>query len=712
MKKNYLSKTLSVLFLSLFLSVTSHAQLGTTTFNTATDKSVNYGGTWTDGSNLGTGFGSWVLTKSATNSGFYIGGTGQGDPSFGLYSENSGNFAAAQRNFLSNLKKGEKISVNVGHTVTINGEIFLQLLDDGVPVYTLKFVGGASNWQINDGGADFTISQPYAANTSLAFTFTYNENGTYSYTFGAASGNDFTPNNAISGINGIKFQSTNQGGDQNFGFNNLSIDSKYTITNNSTVASDANITIPYLEVQAGSTVNIGTNSNTTISGDLTVNGNLNINSGSSLIVNGTSTGNVTYNRNLPTSNWYLISSPVSGQAYNDAYVTDNGIASSNDNPTNRGIATYTTASNDWLYLQGGGSGTFNNGQGYSVKRTATGNVSFTGTINTADVSVAVVATDGGEINKGFNLIGNPFTSHLQSNLFLADNTANLVSQTIWVWNGSAYETRVTAQNFVLAPAQGFFIRSSNGTNLNIAESYQSSTGGTFLKSSNTEVKLMMNDGTFDRFAKMYYLDNVTKGFDNGFDGETFGGIENSVDVFTNLLENNEGKKYQIQSLQLAEMETMVIPVGIKAASGKEITFTAEALNLPNDLKVFLEDRVTNTVTRLDEANTSYKITLSEAVNETGRFYLHTKASSVLSTADITLENISVFSTNNGTLRIVGLPSGKSNLKLYNILGKQVMQTTFTSSGAQEISLPKLATGVYFVQLESEAGKLNKKIVLE
>ncbi|PIX12664.1 MAG: hypothetical protein COZ74_10340, partial [Flavobacteriaceae bacterium CG_4_8_14_3_um_filter_31_8] len=123
MKKNYLSKTLSVLFLSLFLSVTSHAQLGTTTFNTATDKSVNYGGTWTDGSNLGTGFGSWVLTKSATNSGFYIGGTGQGDPSFGLYSENSGNFAAAQRNFLSNLKKGEKISVNVGHTVTINGEI-------------------------------------------------------------------------------------------------------------------------------------------------------------------------------------------------------------------------------------------------------------------------------------------------------------------------------------------------------------------------------------------------------------------------------------------------------------------------------------------------------------------------------------------------------------------------------------------------------------
>ena len=35
-----------------------------------------------------------------------------------------------------------------------------------------------------------------------------------------------------------------------------------------------------------------------------------INSGGTLIVNGTSSGNVTYNRNLGTSNWYLISAPV------------------------------------------------------------------------------------------------------------------------------------------------------------------------------------------------------------------------------------------------------------------------------------------------------------------------------------------------------------------------------------------------------------------
>ncbi len=432
-----------------------------------------------------------------------------------------------------------------------------------------------------------------------------------------------------------------------------------------------------------------------------------IKSGASLIAQDDFTGTITYERNLATSNWYLVSSPVSGQAYNDAYVTANGIDSGTG--SNRGIATYTTASNTWSYLQSAGSGTFNNGQGYSVKRTATGNIYFTGTINTADVSLAVANT-----GTGFNLIGNPFTSRLQSDLFLVGNTANLVSQTLWVWNQGTnnYDTYVTVSGFDLAPAQGFFVRSSNGTNLNIAESYQASTGGTFQKSARTEVKLIMNDGSADRFAKMYFLDNATKGFDNGFDGETFGGIENSVDVFTNLLENNEGKKFQVQSLPIAEMETTIVPVGIIAAAGKEITFTAEALNLPNDLKVYLEDRLTNTVTRLDEVNTSYKVTLNDAINGTGRFYLHTKASGVLSTDELALSNTSVYVTANNTLRVVGLPSGNATVKVFTVLGKQVVQTNFSSTGSYDVSLPKLATGMYIVKLETATGKLNKKIFLE
>ena len=42
----------------------------------------------------------------------------------------------------------------------------------------------------------------------------------------------------------------------------------------------------------------------------------------------------------------------------------------------------------------------------------------------------------------------------------------------------------------------------------------------------------------------------------------------------------------------------------------------------------------------------------------------------------------------------------------------MFNSSFKTNGVKDISLPSLATGVYIVQLETEAGNLNKKIVLE
>ncbi|MBG7610990.1 hypothetical protein IU405_01875, partial [Polaribacter sp. BAL334] len=158
-------------------------------------------------------------------------------------------------------------------------------------------------------------------------------------------------------------------------------------------------------------------------------GSLTINSGVSLIVNGTSSGNVTYNRNLGTENWYLVSSPVAGETYDNAYIAANSLAI---NGSNNAIGSYTTADNTWSYMQTGGGATFTAGQGYSVRRATSagaGNISFTGTINTSDVSVGV-----SNAGTGFNLLGNPFTSFINSATLLTDNGTNLVSTDIWVFN--------------------------------------------------------------------------------------------------------------------------------------------------------------------------------------------------------------------------------------------------------------------------------------
>ena len=375
------------------------------------------------------------------------------------------------------------------------------------------------------------------------------------------------------------------------------------------------------------------------------------------------------------------------------------------------LASYAPADDTWSYMQtGDAAANFTAGQGYSVRRETgqgAGNISFTGDLNTESVVTS-------SLSVGFNLLGNPFTSYVNSATFLgAATSANLDQSQIWLWNQATgmYEVKTSGDAWVLAPGQGFFVNATSAGTVTFDESNQAATGNSFQKSAKTEVKLVLTDGENNRFAKLNFGDNFSKGYDYGWEGETFGGIPNSLSIFTALLDDNVGKRYQVQSLPNSDYESMVVPVGITAAVNKEITFSAEALNLPEDIKVFLEDRSNNTFTRLDEANATYKVTLTEALDGVGRFYLHT-TQSALSIDNVALNSVSIFKANATTLRVTGLQQGKASISLFNVLGKQVMSTSFEATASKDIYLPKLATGIYFAQVQTAAGKLSKKIIIE
>ncbi|UAM98315.1 T9SS type A sorting domain-containing protein [Polaribacter litorisediminis] len=452
------------------------------------------------------------------------------------------------------------------------------------------------------------------------------------------------------------------------------------------------------------------------------------------IVNGESdvTGIVRYFANLQddaenAKAWYLISSPLSGEVFDDAFADKNDITIGS--ATKRGIATYNPGeigSAAWTYFSDTNNNiTATSGQGFSMKITpdaitfadnggeyADNDVGFEGDFTTDNAGVTINTP-----TKGFNLLGNPYVAHINSATFLG-STSGIDQSQIWVWNQTlnggdgGYEVQMSGDSFMLAPAQGFFVNVTTAESLNFAESNQATTGGTFQKIARTELKLLVSDSQNSRFTKLYFLNDATKGYDFGWEGEVFGGVKNDFELYTHLVNENQGKKYQKQSLPASELESLTIPIGVVANAGKKIIFSLELSNFPLNVKVYLEDRLNNTFNRLDETNTSYEVTLSENSTGVGRFYLHTNTKNVLSTIDVALENISVFTTNRNTLKVVGLPSGTANLKLYDILGKQVMQSAFISTGVKEISLPKFVSGAYIVQLQTEAGKLNKKIILE
>jgi len=184
------------------------------------------GNTWNNGSNGGTGFGAWALSSVGAG-GTYLGGSGEGNPSFALFSGSgsAGNSATADRAFTGGaLVSGQTFSVIEGNTgLTTGGEIGIQLLSGSTVKWTLKFVGGTSFWQINDGASDYNTAQGWVGSTPVALSFTYNGGNSYSYSFGSASGINYTASSGISNLTGFRFYSSAQGGGENVGFNNISV---------------------------------------------------------------------------------------------------------------------------------------------------------------------------------------------------------------------------------------------------------------------------------------------------------------------------------------------------------------------------------------------------------------------------------------------------------------------------------------------------------
>ena len=443
-----------------------------------------------------------------------------------------------------------------------------------------------------------------------------------------------------------------------------------------------------------------------------------VNSGGSLIIDGTAsgTGDFIYKVNVSDTNWHLVSSPVSGEQFDDTWNTANSI---NTNLPNEAVASYISTSDadgDWVYFQnGGGATTFGPAIGYSMQRTGAGDYTFTGSFPAPPINPTITASNIGNANENrWTLVGNPFPAHVNIASFLAANTTPLTDthESVYVWNAgaSAYQPLTTGH---IHPGQGFFVNSNvASTSVTFTKAMQSDQNGvTFYRNTNPKIELKVYNGNLEKTTEINYLTGKTKGLDPRFDIGTFTGQSSNFKIYTHLVSNSDGVNFMRQALPDNDYENMIIPIGVNSTIGTEITFSINTTSFPSDFKIFLEDRETNTFTRLDEVNSEYKVTPAQTLNGIGRFYLHT-TTSALNIKDISLENVSIYKTNATTLRIAGLQNSNASLKMFNLLGKQVLNTSFIANGIKDVTLPKVAKGVYVVQLQTDKGKMSKKIILE
>ena len=452
----------------------------------------------------------------------------------------------------------------------------------------------------------------------------------------------------------------------------------------------------------------------TINGAVTNAGTISVSSGASFIAKTSVSGAVSYQRNLISSNWHYISSPVVGQDVDD-FVAASGLQSGG---LDASLCTFDTAANYWNFYQIGTANTdvLNAGEGYIVNLTAaSGDISFSGTMNVGNVSKALAIT-----GEGYNLLGNPYPSFVDSSAMLTASSGALLSQTIWVWDQATtmYEVKVTADNFQLAPGQGFFIQSNGAAgNVLINEAFQSHQGtDTFLRSAErTEVYVTLSDGSTTKQCKLYYMAGTTTGFDNGYDGPTFRAFPEPLSIYTHLITNNFGMDIGLQSLPNDDYENLVIPVGIDAIAGTEITVAASSLNLPVGIDIYLEDRVASTFTILND-NSNFTLTPVDDLNGTGRFYLHTSSDTLgLNENTLAAYDLQIFTTDASKEVIIKgqLSSNTTNADLYDLQGKLVLSKTLDlSRTTNTLDTSGLSSGLYVVKVEGGNQSKTQKVIIK
>ncbi|MCG1036972.1 LamG-like jellyroll fold domain-containing protein [Polaribacter sargassicola] len=197
-------------------------------------------------------------------------------------------------------------------------------------------------------------------------------------------------------------------------------------------------------------------------------------------------------------------------------------------------------------------------------------------------------------------------------------------------------------------------------------------------------------------------------FDKGYDSEIFDiGTTDMYWKFT-----NDEKKYVIAGVQEISTE-LEVPLAIVMDYSGEISLMIDELqNVSKD--IFIVDKLTNTFYNIKESMVTLNL---DAGAYTDRFVLAFKEESSLNVDDDILEsNIYVF-LDNTTKEIVINNTSNLELKkvqLFNLLGQKVDQWSDLNLDIKENRLKtrNLVNTVYIIKIETDKGKVSKKILVE
>lgn len=441
---------------------------------------------------------------------------------------------------------------------------------------------------------------------------------------------------------------------------------------------------------------------------LTVNGSLLLksdnNGTASFIDNGTvSYNNATFERYIPANLFYMVAMPISntisagtnaGQtgdvfkyctldSYNEASNSYTGLTASNDVTPDKGYVV--------KYVAG------NNAPNFKV-------ISFSGSLNTGTINIPVTKN-----SDGYNLIPNPYPSSIDWNAASGwtknseNNTTYIYSHSQSQWSQFDGSTGIHGASRYIAPGQSFFVKVSSAGNITMNNNVRVHNATTLLKSSNNivdnliKLRVSGDANSIKDETVVYFANNpASSGSEKWFSYEP-----TAPSLYT--VKNNQN--YAINILPDANT-TVAVTLAFKAgANGNYTIDVAELGNFTLCSTVILEDLFTGSTHNL-LANPAYSFTANTTDN-VNRFVLH--FASAVGTGEISKTNSNVYSYENNIY--VNTNESIKKVNIYNAIG-QLVKSVYNVNGLLKIDMHEQPTGYYIVNVVTDNGVANQKVLIK
>ncbi|WP_282030615.1 T9SS type A sorting domain-containing protein [Winogradskyella eximia] len=490
-------------------------------------------------------------------------------------------------------------------------------------------------------------------------------------------------------------------------------------------------------VNPGASLTINSGVTLTVDGDVTLESVSN--SYSSLMYDGTIVGTIKYERyvNSNSGGNDLISAPLAGETWSSFLASDTNAADLLDNgqtsPTTYAWAPFDKSIGAYVNYTDATVATLTSGTGYRAATDAGTTLTFTGTVPTTTVPVNI--TDEGPNHPDWNLVGNPYPSYINMFNFLFYEVGttgsgvynyNLLEDLsgIYGYDGDAsdgYNVSTLADALdgrLIAPGQGFLLAADDaqvaGYDLTFDPNMRS-TGSSddFIAGRNSNIltyfKLNASNADKNYSTRFYFNEESSQGADHGYDGKVWG-TPPSFALYSHLAQENTGLAIALQSLNTSDMMDVVIPLGVNANSGEQLTFTITESTLPTTVDVYLDDTVNNTSTLLN--NGDYVITPITNLNGTGRFYLRV-TDNALSLNDEDFNSIKIYTKKSPrSIFIQGIINEGTTARIHDIQGRLVYSTDLESNNlVNEINASNFQDGVYVVTLIDGSKQKSQKVII-